>query len=532
MLFKKTLKVASATALWMVALLGANSAMAQTADLTTYSAETLTGDGPTYGIANAAGTGSDAAQLVAEIPLNARAAYHIGEADTAADAVFIRVTATGVMRFVGGATPVIPAVQIGMYTDDDDNPATPAVWTPNAGVTVATGVAVAAPASGYRYQVTSTAAVTRNLIRVTVGDATKTAAAVEAQVTGMGNGGVAATVYAKQADAHFGEGTSYMSASKDMFRVARSVAAVSATGLDPITHTASAVSRFTAIAGAEGATAPYEISVGGFNVTVKSGHLSAVTGEALGGAETPLTELWTAVGIRTAAGVHGATTFTSPGGWAFASGFRFSDMANCALGSGPDGSDPGPVEGDGAGIMSSPLSEEDATDDVVGGIKEAAWYLCVTISNDNDETIASGAYTVDVTLAPPASLGRAFPAAGRAGIHVGTIKHDGTVVQIPFVTSYDGYTQRIVIVNRNKVDVAYSLAFHVEGDGMIDGDNPHEGMAMADQATVLKVADLVTLTDPTRAAATLTVAAKDGTVDVATTMVNKMDQSTDTVVLK
>ena len=29
MLFKKTLKVASAAALWMVALLGANSAMAQ-----------------------------------------------------------------------------------------------------------------------------------------------------------------------------------------------------------------------------------------------------------------------------------------------------------------------------------------------------------------------------------------------------------------------------------------------------------------------------------------------------------------------
>ena len=76
---------------------------------------------------------------------------------------------------------------------------------------------------------------------------------------------------------------------------------------------------------------------------------------------------------------------------------------------------------------------------------------------------------------------------GRAGIHVGTIGHDGTTVQIPFVTSYDGYAQRIVIVNRNKVDVGYSLSFHVEGDGMIDGDNPYEGMAMAEQATVSRL---------------------------------------------
>ena len=51
-------------------------------------------------------------------------------------------------------------------------------------------------------------------------------------------------------------------------------------------------------------------------------------------------------------------------------------------------------------------------------------------------------------------------------------------VQIPFVTSYEGYTQRIVIVNRNKVDVAYALTFRAEGDGMRSmGDNPHEGMA-------------------------------------------------------
>ena len=91
-------------------------------------------------------------------------------------------------------------------------------------------------------------------------------------------------------------------------------------------------------------------------------------------------------------------------------------------------------------------------------------------------------------------------------------------VQIPYVTSYEGYTQRIVIVNRNKVDVDFSLEFRAEGDGMIDGDEPvrRYGERQA-QATVLKVDELVTLTSPSRASATLTVAAKQGTIDVATT---------------
>ena len=527
MLFKKTLKVASATALWMVALLGANSAMAQLADLTTYSAETLKGAAPPYAIANAAGNVLDA-----EIPVDPRTGYYIGQATTTAGPVHVRVSATGVLRF---AASTVPKVEIGSYTDRDENPVTPDVFTPNDAVTVGNGVAVAPPASGWRFPVTVSAENTPlagNVIRVTLGDPNNSEVGMDASVTGMGTGGVAVSVYAMQADAHFGEGTAYMSGSREMMRVARSVAAVSATGLNPITHIASAISRFTSIAGAESAPAPYEVALGGFNVTVKRDHLVAATGAPLGGADTSLEDLWMATGIRTARGAHGTTTFSAPGGWDFAAGFRFSSMANCAAGSGPDGSDPGPVEGNGAGIMSSPLSEEDPTDDVMGGIKEAAWYLCVTISNENDESIPSGAYTVDVALAAPAALNLAFPPMGRAGIHVGTIRHDGTTVQIPFVTSYDGYTQRIVIVNRNKVDVGYSLSFHVEGDGMIDGDNPHEGMAMAEQATVIKVADLVTLTDPTRAAATLTVAAKDGTIDVATTMVNKMDQSTDTVVLK
>ncbi len=50
-------------------------------------------------------------------------------------------------------------------------------------------------------------------------------------------------------------------------------------------------------------------------------------------------------------------------------------------------------------------------------------------------------------------------------------------------------------------------------------------------ATVIKVADEVTFTSPTRGSGTLDIVSTSGMVDVATTMVNETDQSTDTVVL-
>ena len=58
-----------------------------------------------------------------------------------------------------------------------------------------------------------------------------------------------------------------------------------------------------------------------------------------------------------------------------------------------------------------------------------------------------------------------------------------------------------------------------------------EGMAKGGMATVIKVADEVTFTNPTRGSGMLDIVSTPAMVDVATTMVNSMDQSTDTVVL-
>ena len=529
MLFKKTLKVASATALWMVALLGANSAMAQT--LPTFSAETLTEAVAPFGIEiDHDGTAGDPGvftTVMATVPVNERAAYYLEQAAAGDAGVHIRVVATGVLRFRAA-----PTVSIGSSaTAADDATYTDGTITAPADARAVGGLA--AGGTGYRYAVTGalTGRVVKS-IRVAIVD---DGAGDDANVLGMGKGGIMISVYDEQDDAHFGTGEPYDSKSRDVLTVASSVTAKAAPN-NPVRNTASAVSRFTSISGQEAATRPYEISVGGFEVAVNGAHLDAADGESLtSNIPDPPTP---AMSLYGQTGVNGSTRFHGDGGWAFASGFRFAAEpeagAGQCSGAGPMGGAAGPQPADtpnGEGIAKSPLSEEDPTVDVIGGIAAAPWYLCVTISNENTDEIPAGSYMVDVNLTPARGDLRPFPPMGMAGILAGQILHDGTTVQIPYVTSYEGYTQRIVIVNRNKVDVGYAITFRAEGDGEIMGDNPHEGMLMAGQATVLKVDELVTLSNPTRAAATLTVAATSGTIDVATTMVNKMDQSTDTVVL-
>ena len=192
MLFKKTLKVASATALWMVALLGATSAMAQT-PLPTFSAETLMGVGPMYNV-------ESEADLSATVKANDRAAYYLQQAGSAADdVVYIRVAATGVLRLTQA-----PTVTLGTVAGNDPV-GTPANFT--SGSTVGEGVPVAGAGAGYRYPVTAVVAdrVVQS-IQVTIGDNVDL---VDLKVTGIGNGGITVAVYADQADAHFGEGTPY-----------------------------------------------------------------------------------------------------------------------------------------------------------------------------------------------------------------------------------------------------------------------------------------------------------------------------------
>ena len=203
-------------------------------------------------------------------------------------------------------------------------------------------------------------------------------------------------------------------------------------------------------------------------------------------------------------------------GFAFAKATTFSMMADCSGGSAATF----PKLADGKNNLAGPAST---------AVAVGATYLCVTVAPANATRIEPGTYSADVTLGAT-NANQPFAPMGMTDMTVATIKHDGTSVNIPFLTSYDGYVQRLVIVNRNKDDVSYKLAFHTEGSGTAD-PMMIEGMAKGGMATTLKVADEVTFSNPTRGSGTLDIVSSPAMVDVATTMVNTMDQSTDTVVL-
>ena len=181
----------------------------------------------------------------------------------------------------------------------------------------------------------------------------------------------------------------------------------------------------------------------------------------------------------------------------------------------------------------APADAETQAGPVTGGIAYLPWSLCFDVKATNTNVIAEGNYYLTMEFAVPSGellQRRPFPPVKVTNAMIGQIRHNGTTVHIPYVTTYENYTQRLVIVSRNKADVEYTVTFNTEGEGTAD-PMMHSGMLAGDATTVLKMDELTTLENPTRASATVTVVSHPRNVDVATTMVNKMDQATDTVIL-
>jgi hypothetical protein len=154
----------------------------------------------------------------------------------------------------------------------------------------------------------------------------------------------------------------------------------------------------------------------------------------------------------------------------------------------------------------------------------SAMHLCLMV--DGETAILPGPYSVETMYAPKSSS-YAFAAPG--GTHaLGTITRDGTTVHIPFLTTYEGYNQRLLLRNRSGREVTYTVTFMTE-DGTVAMPSSYSGMLSAMSVEMMRVQEFVTLSgDSFRATATVTSNAAGGTLGVATTLVNLEDRSTDT----
>jgi hypothetical protein len=155
--------------------------------------------------------------------------------------------------------------------------------------------------------------------------------------------------------------------------------------------------------------------------------------------------------------------------------------------------------------------------------------VAVTGDEADEYKIPVAAYTADVDFEPAADV--AFGATSATGA-LGTISRNGTVVQVPYLTTYEAYNQRLVIVNRSGTAAEYALDFTEEAGVTTTKKAAATGTLAPNETKIIKATDLVTITGSTRTAATLTVVASTSDIDVATTTVNLADQATDTVVLQ
>lgn len=156
----------------------------------------------------------------------------------------------------------------------------------------------------------------------------------------------------------------------------------------------------------------------------------------------------------------------------------------------------------------------------------AAHLVCVDV--DGTEEINEGAYTVSFGYDTPAT---AVNPLEDSSTSVGAIARNGTTVQIPYLTTFSEYNQRLVIVNRGATDAIYNITFTTEDGTTATAGTAASGTVPAGEVLSLRATDIVSTAGATRTAATLTIVAPSTVIDVATNQVNLSDGSTDTVKL-
>ena len=156
----------------------------------------------------------------------------------------------------------------------------------------------------------------------------------------------------------------------------------------------------------------------------------------------------------------------------------------------------------------------------------AARALCIHVDGKTEIPITD---TYKATTKYEGIEDAAFPPPG--GEHMlSHIDHDGTTYRIPYITTYDGYNQRISIVNRGG-PTTYAFTGLVSAEGTVMAGSMASGPLPTGQ-TILRSTDVVTITGGNRAAGNLTIVADPGAVSAVVQQVNKETRTVDTVYLQ
>lgn len=183
-------------------------------------------------------------------------------------------------------------------------------------------------------------------------------------------------------------------------------------------------------------------------------------------------------------------------------------------------------DGNGAVALTGGLLNEDenlATLPNVDVASNNVWHLCVTVSgntnNATDDVLNKASFSA--TLVDDELTG-----------DLGRIIYDTTSFDIPYLTTFSGYNQRIYITNKSSAPFSYSMTFTSEDVADAEGTELASGTVPAGELVVLRADQVVEITgDRSRTAAQLEVEAQSTDVSVAIQNVRGSDGTTDTVII-
>ena len=146
-------------------------------------------------------------------------------------------------------------------------------------------------------------------------------------------------------------------------------------------------------------------------------------------------------------------------------------------------------------------------------------YICLNTSGlTAGQAISKGAYTLS------------YEDEAVSGA-LGSIAYDTLTVEVPYITTYEGYNQRIFLDNRGTTAAGYTTTFTTENGVTAAGGTAATGTLAAGEMATVRVADLVTFTGGTRGSAMMEVEASTTNLQITTQIVDLGTGMTDTIIL-